>query len=709
MPKDRPFLTTFCSHHRAVSALLVVAAPLRWVQSVAHAAQNRLKTIFPGFHPRGVPVNIRATMKTRSSLLVLLSLTCSTLALAADAPSGLQSLLQHPIIGTNVPMAEVQAFTEIRVPPMPAVKSAAEWQKIADRLRHDMLERVVFRGEAAAWRDAKTKVEWFDTMEGGPGYKIRKLRYEALPGLWIPALLYLPDNLTEKAPVMLAVNGHDPVGKAVGYKQIRCINLAKRGVISLNVEWFNMGQLRTTGYAHSRMNQLDLCGTSGIAPFYLAMKRGVDVLLALEHADPNRVAVAGVSGGGWQSIFISALDTRITLANPVAGYSSYRTRARYLTDLGDSEQTPCDMATVADYTHMTAMRAPRPTLLTFNAKDNCCFAAPHALPPLLDAAQPIYTMYGQTSALRSHINYVPGTHNFERDNREALYGMIGDFFSGDPKFDAVEIPSDAEVKTNTVLTVELPADNADFNTLARALSRNLPRHPEIPTAKGALARWQQTGRTKLREVVHAKDYAVVAERAGGEEKDGVKATFWKLKLGGVWTVPAVELTRGAAKETVILVADDGRKSAAAEVERLLAAGKRVLAVDPFYFGESKIAQRDYLFALLVAGVGERPLGLQASQLAAIARWSQRELKSGPVTLVACGPRSSTFSLIAAALEERAVAGAELHGALGSLKEVIEKDWTVDKTPEMFCFGLLEAFDVPQLTALVAPRKTVCTP
>ena len=27
------------------------------------------------------------------------------------------------------------------------------------------------------------------------------------------------------------------------------------------------------------MNQLDLCGTSGLAPLYLDMKRGLDVLL----------------------------------------------------------------------------------------------------------------------------------------------------------------------------------------------------------------------------------------------------------------------------------------------------------------------------------------------------------------------------------------------------------------------------------------------
>ena len=53
-------------------------------------------------------------------------------------------------------------------------------------IRQAVLERIVYRGEAA-WRDAPVKVEWLDTIAGGPGYRIRKLRYEALPGLWIPA------------------------------------------------------------------------------------------------------------------------------------------------------------------------------------------------------------------------------------------------------------------------------------------------------------------------------------------------------------------------------------------------------------------------------------------------------------------------------------------------------------------------------------------
>ncbi|NDF00590.1 MAG: hypothetical protein EB034_20320, partial [Verrucomicrobia bacterium] len=234
----------------------------------------------------------------------------------------LAPLLARDLIGPNLALAEVQAYTEDRVPLMPRLTTAAAWQKEADHLRKDVLDQVVFRGEARTWRTAPTKVEWLDTIPGGPGYSIRKVRFEALPGLWIPALLYLPEKITGKVPVHLAVNGHDSVGKAAPYKQIRCINLAKRGVITLNTEWLNMGQLRGPGFAHYAMNQLDLCGTSGIAPFYLAMSRGLDLLLALPEADPQRVAVSGLSGGGWQTIFISSLDPRVTLANPVAGYSS---------------------------------------------------------------------------------------------------------------------------------------------------------------------------------------------------------------------------------------------------------------------------------------------------------------------------------------------------------------------------------------------------
>lgn len=647
-------------------------------------------------------------MKTNLLHVWLLGLSFALVQLASAAENNfVTTSLARPILDVDKAWQEVADYTEAKVPLMPKVRTAAQWEKEANRLRQEVLDRVIFRDATSQqWRDAKVGVEWQEVIEGGPGYKIRKLRYEALPGLWIPALLYEPEKLSGKVPVMLAVNGHDSLGKAADYKQVRCINLAKRGMLVLNVEWIGMGQLRTDGFMHYRLNQLDLCGVSGISVHFLAQRHGLDVLMAHPNADSTRVAVSGLSGGGWQTIFFSSLDTRVTFCNPVAGYSSFRTRARYISDLGDSEQTPNDLATVVDYTHLTAMLAPRAALLTHNATDNCCFAAPHALPPLLEAAVPIYRLFGADGKLRHQVNYDPGTHNYLQENREAMYRAIGDFFyPHDPKFAWQEINVTNEVKTAAQLNVALPENNLDFQKLAAIARKDLPKHTDIPTEPGKLKSWQKTKRTELAALVKLHPGKVTATQLGTETANGVTATWWALRVDEAWTVPAVEFVKGTPTETVILVADNGRKGLSAQVDSLLAANKRVIAVDPFYFGESKISRRDFLYALLVAAVGDRPLGLQASQVAGISRWAQGRTGQS-VTVQAIGPRTSTFALIAAALEDRAITKLELHSPLGSLQHVLTNNWTVDKYPELFCFGLLEKFDLPQLEAMVTPRVVV---
>ncbi|MBI85999.1 MAG: hypothetical protein CMJ81_22615 [Planctomycetaceae bacterium] len=617
----------------------------------------------------------------------------------------LAAVLGQPIINPTQTLSDVQDFTFVRVPPMPQANSVAEWEQIATRLRRDTLERIVFRGEASQWRDATTKVEWLTTIDGGPGYRIKKLRFEALPGLWIPALLYEPAHLSGKVPVVMNVNGHDrQLGKATPFKQLRCINLAKRGMLALNVEWFGMGQLYSKGYFHYRMNQLDLCGTSGVAPFYLSMVRGLDLLLSLEHADPQRVAVAGLSGGGWQTIFIGALDTRVTLANPVAGYSGFRTRARHPEDLGDPEQAPVDLAITADYLPLTAMLAPRPTLLTYCLIDHCCFRAEHALPPLMEAALPIFKLYGRQANLRSHVNVTPGNHNFGVDNREQFYRMLRDhFYDHDTNFETHEIPSEEEIKTPDTLHVDLPPNNADFNTLASTLSRDLPRHPELPKDHSTLKDWQLEKRKALQILAKIRNWEAHPIHVREQDFQGGQAKLRAFRVGEPWTVPVVELVRGQPRSTVILVADDGRQSVTALAKQLLDAEQRVLAIDPFYLGESKIPGRDYDFAVQISAVGERLLGVQSSQLVAVARWAKREFDGAPVRVVAHGPRCSLFSLVAAAIASAAIDGVELHGSMGSLKEVIEQNMSLHEAPELFCFGLLEEFDLCQLVALVAPR------
>lgn len=634
--------------------------------------------------------------RPRLLLMICCLILLSTLPLSA-AEQDFKTWLSQPLIEKDLPWKEVQKYIAPRVLGMPEMDSVTDWEKYISQVRSDVLNKVVYRGAAAKWRDSKMNVKWLETIEGGPEYKIQKLRFEALPGLWIPALLYVPNQLSGKVPVVMNVNGHDGKnGKAADYKQVRCINQAKRGMLALNLEWVGMGQLNVPGLMHYRMNQLDLCGTSGLAPHYLSMKRGLDVLLSHPHADPKRVAVAGLSGGGWQTIFISSLDERVTLSNPVAGYSSFLTRVYHTKDLGDSEQTPNDLGVYADYTHLTAMRAPRPTLLSNNSKDNCCFESGYAQPPLLKAAFPVYKLYNKEDFLQKHVNDDPGDHNFLQDNREALYRMLSVHFSDPGKpLPVKEIECQAELKSFDELKVELPADNETFQSLALKLTQNLPR-PSKST--------QKNPREALKQIVHFKKSQVKGTETGQKTKGNTTVTFWKLKVDQDWTVPAVEFSRGPSKSTTIVVADQGRKSLAGTVEKLLAQGENVLAIDPFYFGESKISQRDFLYGLLVAAVGERPLGIQSGQVTAIARWLRNTRSQTTVNVQSTGPRSSLYTLVAAAMEPEAISNVRLIDSMGSLKQIIEDNQSVNQAPELFCFGLLKAFDIKQIVELAGSEK-----
>ncbi|MCA9077604.1 MAG: acetylxylan esterase [Planctomycetaceae bacterium] len=634
---------------------------------------------------------------------IVICIASSTLAQAA---SPLEDVLSRPILETNTTQRETIRLVAPKVPTMPECGSLEEWEARAEQIRIDVLNKIMLRGVPDSWVEGPVNVEMLDPIQGGPGYRMQKLRYEAVPGFWIPAILYLPENLEGKVPVFMNVNGHDGKGKQANYKQIRCINQARRGIIALNVEWIRMGQLNMPENGHGRLNQLDLCGISGLAPFYLSMKRGLDVLISLENADPSRVGVAGLSGGGWQTIVISSLDTRVTLSNPVAGYSSLSTRLQTFADLGDSEQTPSDLALYADYKQLTGLLAPRPALLTYNAQDNCCFVSATALPPLLEAAQPIYRLYGKTDHLTSHVNADPGTHNFLQENREALYGLIGRaFFPGDDTYSSVEIPCGDDIKTPEELHVPLPDDNATLNSLAITATNGLPIASEPPTAPAALAKWQQDRRELLRDLVQFREYTVDPESTSTEEVDRTRITRWLLRCDDKWTVPVVELSRGDVNETVILISSDGRASLAEAIEQQLSKGKRVLVPDLWYCGECHPRERDYLFALILQTVGERPVGVQASQLAVIARWRSQGFEGSRISVHAHGPFMTQPALIAAALEPTAIKSTHLFDGQESLKQPIQEDVSFEKGVNQYTFGLLQHFDIPQLEVL-APKDSI---
>ena len=221
---------------------------------------------------------------------------------AQSSPGDLETVLGEQILAPSAALLQMKSFILSRVPPPPVATSAAQWTEESQRLRRHLLQDVVFHGWPPEWVNSSPKFEEVGTIETHQGYRLRKLRYEVVPGLQSVAILYEPEKLEGKVPAILNVNGHvGPAGKAVEYKQKRCINFAKHGILALNLEWFAFGELQAEGNQHWYGAHLDLVGANALGIFLLEMRRGLDYLCEHPSVDRNRVGVMGHSYGAFMT------------------------------------------------------------------------------------------------------------------------------------------------------------------------------------------------------------------------------------------------------------------------------------------------------------------------------------------------------------------------------------------------------------------------
>jgi hypothetical protein len=627
----------------------------------------------------------------------------------------------RPLVGKR-PRQELLDYLAERLPRLEGAPSAADWRRRATAVRREMLE-LFFRGHPAGLLRAKYPVEWLGTARSGDGYRVRKVRFEGYPGLWVPALLYEPwpaGRLPGRFAAILNPNGHWDGGKAMEHKQARCINLAKRGALALSYEFLGMGEL-SDSKRHNRIGHLDLVGVAGIGVFYLAMKRALDVLLAHPRVDRKRVAMTGISGGGWQTILLSSLDERVTASIPVAGHSAVWQRIRYRQDIGDLEQVPTDLCAVADYDVLSGMLAPRPSLFIYNHDDDCCFQTRRARVSVIEPARRIFDILGAGDLVETHDNLDPGTHNYERDNRGRLYAFV-DRRLGVPG-PAQDLPWEDEVLTEEQCTVGLPAGNATLLSLATARADSLVRSHAALRSKPSTPAGAKAARKDLASILRLPRSSVtgslqVSARVAG--KVAVERSV--LTIDRRWSVPLVRAhppvsgaasaarrgAEGAAAlffeggETVLAVSDWGRQDALRCVMRRCCGARpapapaHVLAADVFGTGE---LARNWQELMVVAGSGDRPLGIQVAQILALARWARSEYGRPKVSLHAAGTVVPVAGLIAVALEPGLFGDLVTESLLSSFKRLMDYPLDYEQAAPLFCFGLLARFDIPDLVRL----------
>jgi dienelactone hydrolase len=624
-------------------------------------------------------------MRRLFSLFIL----CASLY-AQTTPRQVERLLESALQTPDVVAFQLREYLDRKAPPLKIPSSPAQWSAESQRIRKHVLNNVVFHGWPREWVDASLKSEDLGSIPSGPGYRMRKIRYEIVPGLQATAILYEPEKLEGKRPAILNVNGHvGPPGKAIEYKQKRCINFARNGIVALNLEWFSYGELAGLENSHWFGAHLDLVGANGVGLFYLAMRKGLDFLEQHPGVDRSRLGVTGLSGGGWQTIILSALDERVAVSAPVAGYSALRSRLERPGDVGDIEQNPTDLLVGQDYTHFTAMRAPRPTLLMYNAEDDCCFRAPLVKPYVFDAVKPFFGLYGLTENLAWHENLDPGTHNYQLDNRLQAYRFFSRHFAL-PEITS-ESGVDSEVKSYDDLVVGLPADNLTILGVARKLAGEIRRG--------------SAGRERLAEVLRFKEVQARPWSLDNSKNKGLESQSSRFDFSNGLSATAVwlkSMSTPRAEQVTIILNDKGKKASGGLASERVNRGEGVIAADLLFTGDSVPRPNSTAFVQLLATTGDRPLGIEAAQL--IALTARVRAMSGAQTfrIETTGFRSQVIGLVAAALKPGVFREVIVHEGHESLRYLLDAPVEYQTAPDLFCLDLYKEFDLDRLAQLSAP-------
>jgi dienelactone hydrolase/pimeloyl-ACP methyl ester carboxylesterase len=566
----------------------------------------------------------------------------------------------------------------------------------------------------------------------GDGYRIDRVIYESRPDHHVTANLYLPDG-PGPFPGVLMPLGHSTNGKAAGEVQRACIFFAKNGLAVLAYDPIGQGErcqlLDAKGKPAigSSTNEHSLIGVGallvgGSTATYRIWDgiRSLDYLASRPEIDAKRLGCTGCSGGGTLTSYLMALDDRIVCAAP----SCYLTTLeRLFATLGpqDAEQNITgQVAFGMDHADYVLMRAPRPTLICAATRD---FFDIQGTWTTFREAVKVYGLMGHPE--RVAIVEADTGHGYSRQHREAVLRWMSRWLLGketnatEPDFPihkeedlwctrSGQVLDDFKGKSAFYFNAERAGELARMRAEKfakrtpdelRAAVRQLIGLPEkVPALRAEI---HDTSRVKHFNKGKNPMFEYVVHKVSFQAEPD-------LTLPALWYQPTVP----AAKARLVLyVHGDGKAVGTDAIERLVAAGDDVVALDLRGFGEATPPApgkkpgpfgSDFKEAYLALHLNRPLLGQRVQELLAVVKWSAADLRAlgKPVHVIGVGTAAPVV-LHAAALEP-AIASVILEQGVLSWTAVARTPLSVNQLTNVVP-GALRVYDLPDLAAAIAPR------
>ena len=297
-------------------------------------------------------------------------------------------------------------------------------------------------------------------------FTVEKLQFQALPGLYVTAALFLPKNVSKPAPTILYESGHWRLvtnGISYGNKaayQADGAWFARNGYVCLVLDTVLAGEIQGI-HTGTRDKGLWWWNSRGYTPAGVEAWFGIralDYLSTRPEVDPNRFGITGHSGGGAYSWAVTALDDRIKVAAPLAGMADLH--AHVVEGIMDSH---CDCNFPInyyrwDFPQIAALAAPRPLLIGGTDKDGL-FNLENTL-RIHEKIRRIYQLHKATDKLG--LILAPGGHDETPELQLAVLRWFNRHLKGEEKPVEMAVKKFFTPEQLRVFT-ELPTDAINTN------------------------------------------------------------------------------------------------------------------------------------------------------------------------------------------------------------------------------------------------------
>ena len=267
---------------------------------------------------------------------------------------GLNHLLPSPDCQITMTL-RCEAAKMARLSQFDVPESKVELRRFQKRLRTKIWEKL----GVAYDRSLPLDVREYGIVKQD-GFCIHKLIYQSRPGLYVTALLYVPEG-NGPFPAVLHSHGHFSTGKLGDRIQFLSMALARAGYVVLANDGFGVYE-RAVKFANEEYHGGHLggalfnIGESLMGELLVDNMRGVDLLESLPYVDGNRIGATGASGGGNQTMWLSGMDERIKASMPVVSVGSFES---YVTGCNCVCELLPDGLTVTEEAGVLALTAPR--------------------------------------------------------------------------------------------------------------------------------------------------------------------------------------------------------------------------------------------------------------------------------------------------------------------------------------------------------------